>query len=210
MTGPAARPTTSTTTRRSVDPCHSRPALGTPIREERPPARTMPAVRGMGRCCHDGPVRDVTLQRALDLAREHAVLTEPEEVPVGEAAGRRLAAAVTARADLPSEDASAMDGYAVRAADAPGLLAVAGESAAGAPLAAGLGRREAARISTGARLPDGADAVVRREDADERDGRVQVPAVRAGDHVRRRAEVVPSGAVVLPAGAWIRAHEVVA
>ncbi|MEZ0285631.1 MAG: molybdopterin molybdenumtransferase MoeA, partial [Thermoleophilia bacterium] len=76
-------------------------------------------------------MRDVTLEHALDLARENAVRTEPEDVPVGSAAGRRLAAAVGARADLPSEDASAMDGYAVRAGDAPGDLAVAGESAAG-------------------------------------------------------------------------------
>jgi molybdopterin biosynthesis enzyme len=91
---------------------------------------------GMRRCCHDAPVRDVSLQRASDLAREHAARTEPEDVPVGSAAGRRLAAAVTARADLPSEDASAMDGCAVRAADTPGALALAGESAAGAPLAA--------------------------------------------------------------------------
>ena len=155
-------------------------------------------------------MRDVTLEHALDLARENAVRTEPEDVPVGSAAGRRLAAAVRARADLPSEDASAMDGYAVRAADAPGDLAVAGESAAGAPLAAALGPGEAARVSTGARLPSGADAVVRREDAVEEGGRVRVPAVAAGDHVRRRAEVIARGALLLPAGAWIGAHEVVA
>jgi molybdopterin molybdotransferase len=164
----------------------------------------------MGRCCHDARVRDATLQRAIELAREHAVRTEPEEVPVAAAAGRRLAAAVAARADLPSEDASAMDGYAVRAGDAPGLLAVAGESAAGAPLDGAIGPGEAARISTGARLPDGADAVVRREDAAEEDGRVRVPAVAAGAHVRRRAEVIARGEVLLPAGAWVGAHEVVA
>jgi molybdopterin molybdotransferase len=155
-------------------------------------------------------VRDVSLQRAIDLAREHAVRTEPEEVPVGAAAGRQLAAAVTARGDLPSEDASAMDGYAVRASDAPGVLSVAGESAAGAPLPASIGPGEAARISTGARLPQGADAVVRREDAAEDDGRVRVPAAAAGAHVRSRAEVIARGDVLLAAGAWIGAHEVVA
>jgi hypothetical protein len=79
------------------------------MRDDRPPARTIPEVMGMRRCCHDAPVRDVSLQRAIDLAREHAARTEPEDVPVGSAAGRRLAAAVTARADLPSEDASAVD-----------------------------------------------------------------------------------------------------
>jgi molybdopterin molybdotransferase len=164
----------------------------------------------MRRCCHDGHVRDVTLQRAIDLAREHAVRTEPEDVPVGAAAGRRLAAAVTARADVPSEDASAMDGYAVRASDTPGALAVVGESAAGAPLTGALGSGEAARISTGARLPAGAHAVVRREDAVEEGDRVRVPAVAPGDHVRLRGEVIARSAVLLPAGHWVGAHEVVA
>ena len=114
-------------------------------------------------------MRDVTLQQALELARANAVGTEAEQVPVAAAAGRRLAADVTARADLPGEDASAMDGYAIRAADAPGELAVAGESAAGAPLSRALAPGSAARVSTGARLPPGADAVVRREDAAERE-----------------------------------------
>lgn len=155
-------------------------------------------------------MRDVTLEHALELARAHAVGTEAEDVPVARAAGRRLAAAVAARADLPGEDASAMDGYAVRAADAPGELPLAGESAAGAPLARALPAGAAARISTGARLPEGADAVVRREDAREEGGRVRVPAVAAGDHVRRRGEVVARGAELLPAGAWVGPHEVVA
>jgi MoeA N-terminal region (domain I and II) len=79
------------------------------------------------------PPRDVSLQRAIDLAREHAARTEPEHVPVGSAAGRRLAAAVTARADLPSEDASAMDGCAVRAADTLGALALPARALRGLP-----------------------------------------------------------------------------
>jgi molybdopterin biosynthesis enzyme len=94
---------------------------------------------GMRRCCHDAPVRDASLQRAIDLAREHAARTEPEHVPVGSAAGRRLAAAVTARADLPSEDASAMDGCAVRAADTPASRALAARRS-GAPAGATLPR----------------------------------------------------------------------
>jgi molybdopterin molybdotransferase len=155
-------------------------------------------------------VRDVTLEHALDLARRHAVRTEAEDVPVASAAGRRLAAAVTARADLPSADVSAMDGFAVRAADAPGTLRVSGESAAGSPPAAAIGPGEAARISTGAALPQGADAVVPVERAGEEDGGVLVPAVAAGEHVRRRGEVIERGAVLLEAGAWVAPHEVVA
>ena len=152
----------------------------------------------------------MTLQHALDLARAATVRTEAEDVPVASAAGRRLEAAVTARADLPSEDGSAMDGYAVRAADTPGELTTVGESAAGAPFAAALGPGETARISTGGALPAGADAVVRREDAVEEGHRVRVPAVAAGDHVRRRGEVIGRDQELLPAGAWVGPHEVVA
>ena len=86
-TVPAAAPTRPATWPSSVDPCHSRPALGVPIREERPPARTIPAVSPHGHDAVTMPrVRDVSLERAIDLARENAVRTEPEEVPVGAAA----------------------------------------------------------------------------------------------------------------------------
>lgn len=159
---------------------------------------------------HDAAMRDVTLEHAVELARASAIRTEAEDVPVASAAGRRLAEAVRARADLPSEDCSAMDGYAVRAADTPGALAVVGEGAAGEPYGGAVGPGEAVWISTGAALPAGADAVLRREDAAEEDGRVRAPAVAAGEHVRRRGEVIARDAVLLPAGAWVGPHEVVA
>ena len=155
-------------------------------------------------------MRDVTLEHAQELARAAAIRTEPEDVPVAAAAGRRLAADVRALADLPSQDVSAMDGYAVRAADAPGSPLLVGESAAGEPFEGAIGPGEAVRISTGAALPPGADAVARREDASEEGGRVHLPAVAAGDHVRRRGEVIGAGAVLLGAGAWVGPHEVVA
>jgi len=78
----------------------------------------------------------VSLQRAIDLAREHAARTEPEDVPVGSAAGRRLAAAVTARADLPPRTPPPWTATPCGRPDTPGALALAGESAAGPPLAA--------------------------------------------------------------------------
>src|SRR5204862_263163 len=84
----------------------------------------------------------------------------PERVPVERSAGRRLAEAVVMPVDVPGFTNSAMDGWAVRAEDAPGRLALVGEAAAGRPWAGALGAGEAARISTGAPLPEGADAVV--------------------------------------------------
>jgi len=77
-----------------------------------------------------------------------------------------------------------MDGYAVRAADLPGELILAGEAAAGAASLPAVNPREAVRIMTGAPLPSGADAVVPLEVATEHDGRVTLPAAEVGAFVR--------------------------
>lgn len=128
---------------------------------------------------------------------------------MGAAAGRTLAEDVVAARDLPAADVSAMDGWAVRAADTPGTLLAAGESAAGAPRGAALRPGEAMAISTGALLPPGADAVARREIVAADGDAVAVGAVVApGRDVRRAGEVIRAGGVLLPAGHRVRAHEV--
>src|SRR5687768_3621997 len=93
-----------------------------------------------------------------------------EPVPLAAALGRVLAQSAVAAETVPGRDNSAMDGYAVRAADtkgasegSPARLRLAGESRAGAPAGASLKAGEAFGISTGAVVPDGADAVVRVE-----------------------------------------------
>ena len=106
-----------------------------------------------------------------------------EEVAVAAADGRVLAAPALATVDLPPFPSSAMDGFAVRAADTPGTLAVVGSSAAGRPSGLALGAGEAIAISTGAVVPDGADAVVPIEDVedrrlDRRPSRCQLTTVR--------------------------------
>jgi molybdopterin molybdotransferase len=104
-----------------------------------------------------------------------------------------LAEEARATVDLPPFASSAMDGYAVRAADTPGRLPVGGQSAAGSPLGRAQRAGEAVLISTGAVVPDGADAVVPVEDT-ERDGDVvRVEAVSAGAHVRPRGGDARSG-----------------
>jgi molybdopterin molybdotransferase len=116
-----------------------------------------------------------------------------------------LAADVVAADDVPGFDNSAMDGYAVRAADtagAPAALPVAGESRAGHPAPGPLSAGEAMAISTGAMVPDGADAVVRVEDTAPNGGVVEVRvAVEAGRNIRRAGEDVRAGSTVLRAGA---------
>jgi molybdopterin molybdotransferase len=131
-----------------------------------------------------------------------------EPVPIGEALGRVLAEDVVATADVPPFVNSAMDGFAVRADASSGPLRVVGEARAGAPAAVGPADGEAIRISTGAALPDGADAVVRVEDTAEADGTVRLAApVRPGQNVRAAGEDVRAGTVALSAGTTLGAAE---
>jgi molybdopterin molybdotransferase len=153
--------------------------------------------------------------------------TEGEWVHLADALGRVIAAPVESTTDLPPWDNSAMDGYAIRAADvagatetAPVLLPVDGDVAAGGdPEPVAVRRGTAVRIATGARLPDGADAVVPvelttpadqygrasgargRELANPAPAAVLVhAAVPAGGSIRRRASDLQAGAIVLEAG----------
>jgi molybdopterin molybdotransferase len=139
--------------------------------------------------------------RARMLA-EIAVLPA-ESVPLSQSIGRVLAEDVAALRDQPPFAASAMDGWAVRAADAPGALKIIGESAAGHGFEGRVGPGEAVRIFTGAAVPEGCDAVVIQEDA-ERDGDVvRVPAVRAGHHVRPAGGDFRAGEALLARGVRI-------
>ena len=132
----------------------------------------------------------------------------PTTVPVGDALGLVLAADVTAAVDLPGFDNSAMDGYAVRAADlagaAPGsplTLPVDDDIAAGDTVAHVLAPGRALRIMTGAPLPDGADAVVPVEATDGGATTVSISlAPEVGRHLRHRGEDVREGTVILRAG----------
>jgi molybdopterin molybdotransferase len=153
----------------------------------------------------------VTFDEALAEVRARALQPGVEEVALEMLAGRVLAEDVRARVDHPTFTNSAMDGYALRAADAAaGARArLVGESRAGAPFEGALGPGEAVVISTGAQVPEGADAILRREDAEESDGRVsaRVPPP-PGTYVRRRGEDVGRGDVLLPAGSLVAPHEV--
>src|SRR6476469_1117125 len=92
---------------------------------------------------------------------------EAETVPLNQAHMRVLASPLAARLTQPPFDASAMDGYAVRAADIgrlPATLTVIGQAAAGHPFTGSVGPGQAVRIFTGAAVPSGADAIVIQED----------------------------------------------
>jgi molybdopterin molybdotransferase len=134
-----------------------------------------------------------------------------ENVSLREALGRRLAEGVTNEKPVPAFDDSAMDGFALHAADTlrasaaePVALRLVGESRAGSPAQRSPGPGEAVKISTGAAVPDGADAVLRVEEARVDAGRVLVDgAVAPGRDVRRAGEAMVAGASVLATGAWL-------
>ncbi|MFD1192468.1 molybdopterin molybdotransferase MoeA [Phenylobacterium conjunctum] len=107
-----------------------------------------------------------------------------ETVPLARAIGRILAEDVEALRDQPPFAASAMDGWALRSADAPGALRIVGESAAGHGFDPVLQPGEAVRIFTGAALPVGADTIVIQEDAAREGDSVTVPAAKPGAYIR--------------------------
>lgn len=145
---------------------------------------------------------DEALARLTALAAERR-LTDTESLPTYAALGRVLAQALVSPLDVPPADNTAMDGYALRAADVATVGTVLPVSqripagVVGQPLAAGT----AARIFTGAQVPPGADAVVMQEQCEALPGAVRVNTVpQAGQWVRRRGEDVTTGAVALAAG----------
>lgn len=165
-----------------IDPCNADPHGEAVLRLEDALARMLAAIR---------PVagnETVTLQCAL---------------------GRILAADVESSINVPSHTNSAMDGYAVRAADLPAAgtadLEVLGTAWAGRPFKGQVGPGECARIMTGAPVPEGADTVVIQEHASRQGNRVRVGAGhRTGQHVRHAGEDIRAGDVALAAGAILR------
>ena len=143
----------------------------------------------------------LTVEEAQAAILERSLPLGGETIAVERAAGRVTAEAVLARVDLPPFASSAMDGFAVRAVDSPGVLTVVARIAAGSPAERALGPGEAMGISTGGVVPDGADAVVPIEVVTDRGDTVEVPdAVTAGAHVRPRGGDVRRGDAVVSAG----------
>ena len=138
-----------------------------------------------------------------------AIVLDTESVPVDAAAGRFLAADVTAAVDLPPFASSAMDGYALRAGDTPGRLPVVARVAAGLPADRALVAGETMAISTGGAVPDGADSVVPIEIVVEIDNELEIPAaVGLGANVRPVGGDVRAGDLLLSAGTRIGAAQV--
>jgi molybdopterin molybdotransferase len=147
----------------------------------------------------------LSFEDALALILARTPRLPAERVPLADAVGRYLAEPAVARVDLPPFPSSAMDGFAVRAADTPGTLPVVARIAAGAPAPRALVEQEAMGIATGGVVPDGADAVIPHEYVVQHDNSVDIPdPVRVGANVRPRGGDVTAGVVVAEAHTRLR------
>jgi molybdopterin molybdotransferase len=166
----------------------------------------------------------IPVSEALNQLLEAFSTSGVEKIPLRKAAGRVLAEPVRARVDLPPFSNSSMDGFAVRIADvsraspsSPTVLAVIEDIPAGKTPAATLQAGQAARIMTGAPIPDGAEAVVPVEDTDfnQRDPGTPAPesvtiykAARPGDNIRPAGQDLRSGEEALAPGQRLRPQDV--
>jgi molybdopterin molybdotransferase len=152
----------------------------------------------------------VTYDAALRIILENATPSRPESVELLESLGTVLAEDVTAPWPLPSFSNSAMDGYAVRAADClSNFLPIIDYVAAGARATKAVLPGTAIRIMTGAPLPDGCDAVVPFEEAEEANNAVRVKRpVTVHQNIRFAGEDVAQGETILTAGTALRPYEI--
>ncbi|MCA9555037.1 MAG: molybdopterin molybdotransferase MoeA [Myxococcales bacterium] len=156
-----------------------------------------------------------SIREALDLMMPAFTPVGVERVALADAVGRVLAEDVLGRSDLPPFSNSAMDGYAVRAADvasataeAPAELPVRGESKAGGETPPALEPGCAMRIFTGAAMPAGADAVVMQENTRaEGEALFVLQAARVGENVRAQGSDLAQGAVMLARGCRLQGGE---
>ena len=134
--------------------------------------------------------------RAVMVAATQALA--PEAVSLSGAFDRVLAEDILAVRDQPPSAIAAMDGFAVRSIDTPGVLRIAGESRAGHLFEGVCSRGKAVQISTGAVVPDGADCVILHEEVAQSGRYIVVPAVRPQQNIRPRGGDFKTGSLVLP------------
>lgn len=153
----------------------------------------------------------ISVEQARDRVLADLRPTPAEIVALAEAWNRVSAAPVVARLTQPPSDVSAMDGYALRAADG-GLgatVTVIGAAPAGHPFAGSVGAGQTVRLFTGSVVPDGADAILLQEDATRDGDSVRVnEAVVPGRYIRRAGQDFARGDVVIAAGRRLTARDV--
>jgi molybdopterin molybdotransferase len=158
----------------------------------------------------------ISVEEALQQILEVIVPLGQEKVSILDSLGRVIGEDISANRNIPPKDNSAMDGYAVRWEDTrgasinkPAVLKVIEDIPAGTIPGKNIGTGEASRIMTGAPLPEGADAVVKREDTEKDGGNIKVfVEVKRGQDIRFAGEDVRGGDVVISHGDVIRPAEI--
>lgn len=154
-------------------------------------------------------MNNISWQKAQELLFNQAIPLGTETLQLSEARGRRLAEDVLADRDFPPTNRSAMDGFALRFSDVNKSsisqgLPIVGESSAGLPYSKPIEPASCVRIMTGAIVPEGADTVVRQEDAKEENGKIFLSLKpELGENIRRQGEEARRGQTILRAGSFL-------
>ena len=163
----------------------------------------------MSDCCSAPGL--MSLDEALNkLSAGVAPVKETETLPLGTCDGRVLAANIISPMNVPPHNNSAMDGYALTAADleASDTLPVAGQSFAGHPYEGTCPEGQCIRIMTGAAIPDGTDTVIMQEQTETTENGIRfLKTPKAGSNVRKAGEDISEGCIVLTAGHKLRPQD---
>lgn len=151
----------------------------------------------------------VSVEEALNLIYTHVKSLGSEILPIENALSRVLAEEITATHCLPPYDNSAMDGYAISISDAGKTLKQSCTIFAGDKEDAMIVEEQCIRIMTGAKIPQGCEAIVPIEEASVSDSLVTFPAsIKSGQHIRLKGEDIQASSVILEAGTLLHAHHI--
>ena len=150
----------------------------------------------------------ITVEQAEKVLSDFPLSLDKEEIPLRESLRRILAGDLSSPIDMPPFDKSAMDGFALKAGDAPPSYRVVEVIPAGKPTVIPIVPGTCARIMTGAMLPAGADRVIKKECTREENGFMRIIAEDDNPNILRRGEDIRAGEPVLRSGTLIRQAEI--
>ncbi len=151
----------------------------------------------------------VSPEEALEIVLGHVQALSPVEAALGDSLGRVLAQDIRAQGNVPAIPTTSRDGFAIDSRGAAARRRVVGEQLAGRPAPVEVDPDTAVRITTGAPIPPGADAVIMVEDTEEEDGWVTLlRRMKRGDNIRPLGQDIEVGSLVLPRGTLIGPPEI--
>jgi len=151
----------------------------------------------------------ISIEEALKTVLQHIEPLPPVETTLEESLGRVLARDIQSQEDVPATPTTSRDGFAIDTREKSVRLRIAGEQLAGRPAPVEVGPDTAVRITTGAPIPPGADAVIMVEDTEEEDGWVTLlRRMKRGDNIRPPGQDIEAESLVLPGGTLIGPPEI--